>query len=334
MRAQRLARMCALRQQQENLQRLENWSKKDDKVPSDLKDKQEENQKVTSFLQKWKLENEIKCLVDNESADWPNEDEVVPKPVINNIHDNTDQFDARKDESVTPEPSLHHHEGLHRPGSLLGVLASLGSRLRVNSTETLAEPEQLSPRRAAAMYKQGSPSLGARIAQSCSEYADPQTLMRRPEQDCSFYEKSLAAALDEEEAFRDSAIFSDEHEEITEPPRKVPPPVPAKPKLTNSTWKATDSPNCSNKFNHYSKVPHDSESFQLHVPKSRHCTRNSNSADNLLNVPSVPNGMKSSSSATDGPWAQQAEAEDVAESQAKPRGWVKHIVGKLQAPHS
>ncbi|XP_058809718.1 uncharacterized protein LOC131674914 [Phymastichus coffea] len=106
-------------------------------------------------------------------------------------------------------------------------------------------------------HRQGSPSLGARIAQS--DYADPSVLfsenrktLLKAESSCpmysqherekvveneldSFYEKSFETIenyAETEEAFRDSAIFSDgDSAAEAAPTKKVPPPIPMKKKI-------------------------------------------------------------------------------------------------------
>lgn len=109
-------------------------------------------------------------------------------------------------------------------------------------------------------HRQGSPSLGARIAQS--DYADPSVLfsesrrnLMKAESSCtmnshqegeavedemdSFYEKSFEIIenyAETEEAFRDSAIFSDgDSAAEAAPTKKAPPPIPTKKKNRKPT---------------------------------------------------------------------------------------------------
>lgn len=119
---------------------------------------------------------------------------------------------------------------------LRGIFARASTRLQglraTLSSEALSSED--SPR--TSCYKQGSPGLGARIAQP--DYADPATLLFRgslhredddnddkaqaspdtcPSDDDSFYEKSFETIedyADQSEAFRDSAIFSDAEDRV------------------------------------------------------------------------------------------------------------------------
>jgi hypothetical protein len=322
-RAQRLARMCALRQQQENLQRRD-WQE--------------------SFLHKWQCDNSQDLEIPSnkiESFEPQSEPQSEPQfePKLQ-----TEELNLSYEPPstiTTPESPAHSSEGSYRSGSLLGVFASLGSRLRVNSTETLSESEQVPSFQVPTMYKQGSSGLGARIAQSSScEYADPQTLLRRSDED--FYEESLAAALEKEETFRDSAIFSDEHEETTDlplpQPVKVPPPVPAKPKPSSpakAVWRTMEAP----KPHFCNQLPERGKDFSTlncAIPRSngyKPWVKNSNSADNLLNE-IKPLNVKFASVSNCHPTSVHSPPEETTEFlevHPKPKGWVKHVVGKLQA---
>jgi hypothetical protein len=240
LRAQRLARMCALRTQQENIQRTE-------------------SSRPLSFLQQWHMRNQQKLARSQEDdeehaeekLDTPEPLQIVesqdPPPLMMNYkRGSTTSLESKcnlkrmsagesQERIATPgSPGKRSPSTPTRSPSFLGVLASFGSKLIVNSQESLQTIEALpeSPRPCPTpMYKQGSRSLGARIANNCSsDYANPQTLIFKNEEDEEdFYEDSLSAVLDQEEFYRDSAIFSDEHEEPTPKPVKIPPPVPAKP---------------------------------------------------------------------------------------------------------
>jgi hypothetical protein len=228
LRAQRLARMCALRAQQETLQRSEPTSR------------------PLSFLQQWHVRNQHSQLArsqeDDEELDTfdnttsPEQLQIV-EPTASRRGSST-SLDSRTVRTVSGDgpPSPGKLTPTRSP-SFLGVLASFGSKLMV-SAESLqaidpptppAEPKCPTP-----MFKNGSRSLGARIANNNSgDYANPQTLLfgaKNEEREEDVYEDSLSAVLDQEEFYRDSAIFSDEHDEPTpKPAAKVPPPVPAKP---------------------------------------------------------------------------------------------------------
>ncbi|XP_065344779.1 uncharacterized protein LOC135942550 isoform X2 [Cloeon dipterum] len=228
-RAQRLARMCALRTQQETLQQAGGLSRQ------------------MSFLQQWQQRQHQHRQEDKPRVPPP------PPPTSLQVEEAVAETPTRSVSSTSLSSPGVGGGGKRSPGtptrspSFLGVLASFGSRLMANSCESLTESPPPPPPGAAEqpkppMLKQGSRGLGARIAMNTvSDYADPATLGigatrgAAEDDDDSFYEDNLSAVLDQEEFYRDSAIFSDDHDEpvatatTPAPPRKVPPPVPAKP---------------------------------------------------------------------------------------------------------
>lgn len=231
LRAQRLARMCTLRAQQETLQRSEPTSR------------------PLSFLQQWHVRNQHSQLARNQEDDEeldtfdktpPDQLQIVEsaKPTGSRRGSST-SLDSRQRWTVSgegPPPLGKRFSGTPmRSPSFLGILASLGSKLMV-SAESLQAIDPLTlptePKCPTPMFKNGSRSLGARIANNNSgDYANLQTLLfdakNDEQQEEDVYEDSLSAVLDREEFSQDSAIFSDEP--TPKLATKVPPPVPAKP---------------------------------------------------------------------------------------------------------
>lgn len=244
LRAQRLARMCALRAQQETLQRSEPCSR------------------PLSFLQQWHARNQHSQLArsqeDDEETDTFVDNKTPPEQLqivepLGQKRGSCTSLDGRTPRTVSGEGKRSPSTPTRSP-SFLGVLASFGSKLMVSAESLQAidppTPPPAEPKCPTPMFKNGSRSLGARIANNNScDYANPQTLLfgakneELEEQDV--YEDSLSAVLDQEEFYRDSAIFSDEHDEPTpKPVAKVPPPVPAKParKLSKSGQHNEEAP--------------------------------------------------------------------------------------------
>lgn len=219
-----------------------------------------------------------------------------------------------------------------------------------------------SPRVSTLYYKQGSSGMGARIAQS--DYADPSILFgdKRPEAEsraknaeelefidsydvCDemeeeeeeeyFYEKSFETIedyvdADVNEAFRDSAIFSDSEEPLTvgiqiaerdsSAKRKVPPPVPAKKKYeikTANLGTIRVKPSVAEKPSHLrlvrSKILVNPRVQQSPVKTRISYSCNRGVIDSIL----VER-------------AEESVAEDVSAGQSQ-AGWVKKMIGQLQA---
>lgn len=221
-------------------------------------------------------------------------------------------------------------------------------------------------------YKQGSSSLGARIAQS--DYADPMMLFaeskraqsstvrinnrikkpdesmeedheeqeggsngnkdpeRRESETDSFYERSFEiienyADADVDEAFRDSAIFSDVEEVFvmrqpaadatTATTRiKIAPPIPAKKRQEASPSKC--KPNIAQKPDHLRIKPR--------MVKEQHGAGDSNGKI-IARFASLANVSRSSNNC--GRDAEAADRDDVSAGQSQ-AGWVRKIVGQLQ----
>ncbi|XP_017790217.1 PREDICTED: uncharacterized protein LOC108572484 isoform X1 [Habropoda laboriosa] len=246
----------------------------------------------------------------------------------------------------------HSRESSSDVEELVGCTARGGSDLRIPSL----------------YYKQGSSSLGARIAQS--DYADPTVLFfeskrlasrqsqtkeekiedeegveNRESETDSFYEKSFETIenyvdADVDDAFRDSAIFSDIEEVLVARPlssqpcedyaplkSKVAPPVPAK-KRTESITSVNSQgyttvttkykPNVAQKPD-YLKV----KSVFLKEQQEFDCK---------VKFPVSENGMyQCSKNSLQSGYVQNSneEKDDVSAGQSQ-AGWVRKIVGQLQ----
>ena len=198
-------------------------------------------------------------------------------------------------------------------------------------------------------HKQGSPSLGARIAQA--DYADPAVLFadsRRNLSSCtecnssknsenveegeneeedevfetteeavegdSFYERSFETIENyveghAEEAFRDSAIFSDVDDSSLKSAdassKKIPPPVPVKRKIRRSVGVSNDKPAVAQKPAHLKQ--------RTRIVKCREAK-----------IAPAKAGIGKESGKTGG------KEDDVSAGQSQV-GWVKKMVGQLQA---
>ena len=209
-------------------------------------------------------------------------------------------------------------------------------------------------------YKQGSSGLGARIAQS--DYADPSflfseskraelasaealamkrnedelsdttTIQRESETD-SFYEKSFEtienyADTEEDDAFRDSAIFSDAEEmlsvrQTTPTGSKIAPPVPIKrrPKISQTFDGTNGKPAIANKPSNLKirgKILRDRNESEITVQifKKAEFSKFENVQDSTT-----------SKFKTD---ASEEKSNDVSAGQSQ-AGWVRKMVGQLQA---
>ncbi|XP_066597444.1 uncharacterized protein GEFmeso isoform X2 [Prorops nasuta] len=222
------------------------------------------------------------------------------------------------------------------------------SKLKHSRESSVSDMEELSncangdPRNSTVYYKQGSSGLGARIAQS--DYADPSVLFgeatkrlrnqasnkksvededpsdaeRRESETDSFYERSFEtienyADADVDDAFRDSAIFSDADDVLVirapnpkDSQVRTAPPVARKPELSaRITRNGKCKPSVAQKPNHLKL-----KSLRVNDLQGNFKGETYQCSSNLIQ-------------------ADREEERDFSAGQSQP-GWVRKIVGQLQ----